>query len=305
MSQSIVSLSRRGFLGAAAAAGVLALPSIAFAAPKSKKLVMLAGKPSHGPGAHEFNAGVLLLAKCLSRIDGIEVSVHKNGWPESEKAFEGADGILLYADGGGGHPFVQQDRLTIVGDLMRRGVGLMCAHYGVEVPADRAGKQFQDWIGGYYEHLFSCNPMWVPEYKEFPDHEIARGVKPFAVRDEWYFNMRFRPEKKGVTPILVAKPSDEVRDGPYVYPKGPYAHIQKAKGEPETMMWATERPDGGRGVGFTGGHFHQNWADDNFRKVVLNALLWICKLEVPRDGVASTLAENDIQQNLDPKGPKK
>ena len=47
-------------------------------------------------------------------------------------------------------------------------------------------------------------------------------------------------------------------------------------------MWAVERPDGGRGVGFTGGHFHRNWRDDNFRKVVLNALLWICKVEVPK-----------------------
>ena len=82
---------------------------------------------------------------------------------------------------------------------------------------------------------------------------------------------------KGVTPILSAKPSDEVRDGPYVYPKGPYKHIQEAKGRSETMMWAVERPDGGRGVGFTGGHFHRNWPNDNFRKVVLNALVWICK----------------------------
>ena len=74
------------------------------------------------------------------------------------------------------------------------------------------------------------------------------------------------------------------RDGPYVYPKGPYAHIQEAKGQPEAMMWAVERPDGGRGVGFTGGHFHKNWLDDNFRKVVLNAAVWICKVEVPGRG---------------------
>ena len=113
--------------------------------------------------------------------------------------------------------------------------------------------------------------MWSPEFKEFPKHPIANGVKPFTIRDEWYFNMRFRDDMKGVTPILSAKPSDAVRDGPYVYPKGPYKHIQEAKGRPETMMWAAERADGGRGVGFTGGHFHRNWQDDNFRKVVLNA----------------------------------
>jgi hypothetical protein len=116
--------------------------------------------------------------------------------------------------------------------------------------------------------------------------------------------MRFRDDAAAVTPILSAKPSDAVRDGPYVYPKGPYKHIQENKGRAETMMWAYERPGGGRGVGFTGGHTHRNWLDDNFRKVVLNALVWICHVEVPADGVASTVTEEDIKANLDPKGKK-
>jgi type 1 glutamine amidotransferase len=297
-------LSRRAFLGASAATvGALAVPSVR-AAP-NKKLVMLAGKPSHGALEHEFNAGVLLLKKCLSKVPGLEVAHYTNGWPDSEKAFEGASGIFCYADGGGGHPLIQKDRLAIIGDYMGRGVGLMCAHYGVEVPKDRGSKEFQDWIGGYYEHMWSCNPMWTPEFKEFPTHPITRGVQPFAVRDEWYFNVRFRPELKGITPILSAKPSDTVRDGPYVYPRGPYPHIQEAKGKAEAMMWAVERGDGGRGVGFTGGHFHKNWLDDNFRKVVLNAIVWICQLDVPKDGVASTVTEEEIKENLDPKGPKK
>jgi hypothetical protein len=298
-------LSRRTFLATSASAvGALALPPArADAAPK--KLVMLAGRPSHGPGAHEFNAGVMLLKKCLSGVPGLEVAFYKNGWPDSEKAFQGASGIFLYADGGRGHPFIQGDRLRVVGDFLRRGVGLMCAHFAVEVPKERGGKQFQEWIGGHYEHLWSCNPMWSPEIKELPAHPVTRGVKPFTVLDEWYFNMRFRPGMKGVTPILSAKPSDATRDGPYVYPRGPYPHIQKAKGRSEVLMWAVERPDTGRGVGFTGGHFHQNWKNDDFRKVVLNALLWICKVEVPRDGVTSRVTEAEMKQNLDPKPAKK
>src|SRR5262249_25569656 len=126
----------------------------------------------------------------------------------------------------------------------------------------------------------------------------------FSITDEWYFNIRFRPERKGVIPLLAAKPSDAVRDGPYVYPRGPYPHVQKAKGEIETMMWAIERPDGGRGVGFTGGHFHRNWQNDNFRKIVLNSAVWMCKLPVPAEGVASPIADADLQKNLDPKAPR-
>jgi hypothetical protein len=59
------------------------------------------------------------------------------------------------------------------------------------------------------------------------------------------------------------------------------------------------------GVGFTGGHFHKNWLDDNFRKVVLNAAVWICKAEVPKDGVGSRVAEEEIKENLDPKPKRK
>jgi hypothetical protein len=294
-------LSRREFLAASAAAA-LAGPALAA---ESKKLVLIAGIPSHGPGAHEFNAGVQLLAKCLKGFPGLELSVNLNGWPRDESVFNGAAGVLLYMDGGDRHPAIQGDRLSLLGQLMGKGVGLMCAHYGVEVPKDKGGKEFQDWIGGYYESGWSCNPIWRPEFQEFPKHPIANGVKPFAAEDEWYFNMRFRPDMKGVTGILTAVPPDKVRDGPYVYPKGPYKHIQEARGRPEHMMWATERADGGRGVGFTGGHFHTNWQNDSIRKAVLNALVWICKLDVPKDGVESTVTDEDIRANLDPKPTKK
>jgi hypothetical protein len=93
-----------------------------------------------------------------------------------------------------------------------------------------------------------------------------------------------------------------VRDGPYVYPAGPYPHIEAAKNRAEAMMWAVERSDGGRGYGFTGGHFHDNWANDDFRKVVLNAMLWIAKKDVPTGGVESAVTKEQIDANLDPKG---
>jgi hypothetical protein len=33
--------------------------------------------------------------------------------------------------------------------------------------------------------------------------------------------------------------------------------------------------------------------------------VWVCKVEVPRGGVASRVTDEDIKENLDPKGPKK
>jgi type 1 glutamine amidotransferase len=278
-----------------------------------KKLVLIAGKPSHPPRMHEFNAGVQLLARSLADVPGVKTDVVVNGWPEDEKVFDNAAAVVFYMDGGRGHEAVQEGRrrLDLIDGWAKRGVGIGCMHYGVEVVADQAGAEFRRWIGGHYEHMHSCNPIWEPKFSEFPDHPVTRGVKPFAIKDEWYFNMRFvndldgnQPvEKDGLkfTPILVASPSDDVRDGPYVYPKGPYPHIEAAKGRAEAMMWTVERPDGGRGFGFTGGHFHDNWGNDQFRKVVLNALVWLTKADVPAGGVESKLSPEDLNANLDPK----
>ena len=278
-----------------------------------RKLVMIAGPVSHPPLMHEFRAGSMLLQKRLDGIPGLKTVLVTNGWPtkvvdgkrvDDNAVFEGADAVFIYSDGGGNHLAVRPERLEVLRELMKKGVSLGCAHYAVEVLPDKGGAEWKDWIGGHYENAFSCNPIWDADYKTLPVHPITRGVKPFKTNDEWYFNMRFRDGKAGVKDILVATPSDAVRDGPYVHPKGPYPHIQAAKGRPETMMWAVERPDGGRGFGFTGGHFHRNWQNDDQRRLILNALVWLAKLEVPAGGVNSApVSDVEIMQNLDEKKP--
>jgi hypothetical protein len=290
---------------------IVSAPRIGWGQTVQAKLVLVAGKPSHPPRMHEFNAGVQLLAQCLRGVDGLETRVVLNGWPEDERVFDGANAVVFYMDGGGGHEVVQEGtrRLKLVDSWASRGVGLGFMHYGVEVVPDQAGAEFQRWIAGHYEHQFSCNPIWEPRFEQFPDHPITRGVEPFQIQDEWYFNMRFVHDLAGnepvdleqmkFVPILVAVPADDVRDGPYVYPKGPYAHIQANSGRAEAMMWAVERADGGRGFGFTGGHFHDNWGNEQFRKVVLNALVWLTRLDVPLQGVESQVSSDQLNANLD------
>ncbi|MHA3774577.1 ThuA domain-containing protein [Verrucomicrobiota bacterium sgz303538] len=288
-------------------------PAHAKTADGKQKLVLVAGKPSHPPRMHEFNAGVQLLTKCLVNVPNLKVEYVLNGWPADEAVFNDADAVVFYMDGGPKHEVVQDGgkRLAKVDEWAKKGIGIGCMHYGVEVVADQAGDQFKRWIGGHYENLYSCNPIWEPSFEKFAEHPITRGVQPFQIKDEWYFNIRFADafsadgpkETAGVkfTPILVAKPSDQVRNGPYVYPKGPYPHIQQASGRQEAMMWAVERPDGGRGFGFTGGHFHDNWSNENFRKTVLNALAWVSKVDVPEKGIESAVSQADLDANLDPK----
>jgi type 1 glutamine amidotransferase len=293
-------MSKRPLLALLALAAVYALPASTLAA-ETAKIVLVAGRPSHAPGDHEFNAGCKLLAKCLAEVPAVDPVVVAGGWPKDEAVFDGARTLVFFMDGGKAHPIVQKDHLEKIQKLTDKGVGLVCLHYAVEVPKGTPGDKFIDWIGGYYETGFSTNPHWTADITKFSEHPTTRGVKPFSIRDEWYFNIRFRPEMKGVTPILAAKPDDKTRQGVSASPRGPYQHIVDAKGREEVLAWTVERPDGGRGFGFTGGHAHKNWGDPNFRKLVLNAILWSAKLEVPSDGMECKISEDDLKLNLDAK----
>ena len=270
-----------------------------------KKIVFVAGMPSHGAAQHEHNAGCLLLQKCLEGIPGIKTDVLLNGWPEDPKFFDGADAVILYMDGGVGHPILHDDHLQQIGALMQKGVGLGCIHYAVEPTIEAGQKEFLDWIGGAFEVFWSVNPHWDGDFKSLPEHPVTRGVQPFKINDEWYYHMRFRDGMKGVTPILTSIPPEKTvgEDGHH---SGNVAVREAVKNhEPQHVMWVAERDGGGRGFGFTGGHFHRNWGNENFRKVALNAILWIAKADVPQNGVESKITPEDLEKNLDPKGKQK
>ncbi len=270
----------------------------------AKKVVFVAGKASHGYGEHEHRAGCLLLAKALEAgMPGYEAVVVTEGWPEDDAVFEGADAVVLYCDGAGGH--VALPHREKLAELMARGVGLACLHFAVEVPEGQPGDDFLDWLGGYFELGWSVNPHWNARFDPLPDHPITRGVEPFEVNDEWYYHMRFRPGRKGVTPILSAVPPESTLNRPDGPRSGnPEVRRAVAAGEPQTVAWAFERPDGGRGFGFTGGHVHGNWGNDDFRTIVLNAIVWIAHGKVPADGVPSaTPTRQELEANQDEPKP--
>ena len=278
-----------------------------------KKIVFIAGRPSHPPLQHEHRAGCLLFQKCLADFPGVTTSVYFNGWPtvtkdgksvDDNSAFEGADAIIIYSDGGRGHPALQGDRLQVLERLTKSGVGLGLIHYAVEPTLPKGQKEFIDWVGGAFEINLSVNPHWTADFKALPKHAVTSGVNPFSSNDEWYFNMHFRDGMKGVTPILAAVPPASTMsraDGPHE--GNPAARAAVAQGTPQTVMWLSERPEGGRGFGFTGGHFHNDWKNDDKRKLVLNAILWLAHVDVPANGVSSSLTDEDMKANLDTKAP--
>jgi len=177
---------------------------------------------------------------------------------------------------------------------MDAGVGFVNLHYAVEYPKSQSEHIF-NWLGGYYETGFSTNPHWKAKFESMPDHPIIRGVNLFELQDEWYFNIRFAPDSKKVTPILKAVPPDDVRRT---------AEAKKFPGRSEIVAWAFEREKGGRSFGFTGGHFHRNWGIDHFRRLVVNAILWTANVEVPKFGAEVELDPAELKKNLDRKTPR-
>lgn len=261
------------------------------------KIVIIAGPPSHPSGQHEFFAGSTILARALNDQSGLPVNVEvvRNGWPEDESVLEDAAAIVIYSDGNSKHPVNgHEEKLDA---MIKSGVGLMHMHYAVEVPAGPQGDYFKQWLGGHYEAGFSANPHWTADVELDRNHPISNGVPGFTANDEWYYNIRFA-DPKSASDILTGVPTRE-RINRYIHWN---PHAEKKLGQKQTMMWAVERPDGGRGIGFTGGHWHRNWAIDDFRRVVLNAIAWTAQIEVPEDGVKSeAVTEAQLNENLDEK----
>jgi hypothetical protein len=101
-----------------------------------------------------------------------------------------------------------------------------------------------------------------------PAHPICRGVEPFTIKEELYWRIRFRDDDPRLLPILKT--------------------VALGQQEPQTVAWAVERADDGRGFGFTGGHFFAHWENEAFRRLMVNAILWTAKADVRDAGSAAS-----------------
>jgi type 1 glutamine amidotransferase len=276
------------------------LASASAEAPKPKKIVLIAGKKSHGPvgnGMHDYGWSVQLLKVMLDNSnvkDRVQVEIHLEGWPKDPRTLEDADTIMIISDGRDGDQFEEAphlasaERVRFIGKQMQRGCGFLTFHFSTFAP-EKYRDQVLDWCGGYFQWETDGKRQWYSAIQTLEtevqlgaaDHPISRGLKPFKIRDEFYYNIRFKPKDDSLKPIWTV-PALEGRD-----PNG------------RVVAWARERPDGGRGFGTTAGHFYDNWKQAPFRKTILNALVWTAKLEVPDGGVeAAFFSHEEIQKRL-------
>jgi type 1 glutamine amidotransferase len=260
-----------------AALAVLALAAPAALADGPKRLLLIGQGPDGHPAAsHEYVAGLKILHKCLEKVPGLEVKLvlADEPWRDGDELLDKADGVVLYLAEGAKWMQNEPRRHNALKKLAARGGGIVVLHWAM-------GTRDAKYIDGCLKLLGGCHGGPDRKYQilqanaEIADtkHPIATGIKNFAVRDEFYYRLKFVQPEGTVKPILRV-PID---------------------GNPETVAWAWERPDGGRSFGFSGLHFHDNWRLTEYRRLVAQAVLWTLGLPIPKDGLPVTIPDKDLQ----------
>ena len=280
MNKSTVHTVKRAFLPSCVAAAVALSTILCLSGCPSgpdeagdqttRRIAFIAGVPSHGEGNHEWDKDAQLLKRCLDgapEVGSLDIEIHYNGWPKDPGDLDDVDAIVFLTDGFEDHPLKEPERLAKIRELAGKGIGLAFIHYSVHPPPG-AEPDFLEWIGGCYQRGYSQNPINIVTISPADNgHPILRGCGGYVAEDEWYFDFRFRADQPLPVPLMTGK-----------LPREP---------EDKVLAWALERPDGGRGFAFAGGHYHKNWHMEPFRKLVLNGILWAAKAGVPKSGVSS------------------
>jgi len=274
---------------------ILALGFLATPLARGEKSVLfIAGPKSHGAGQHEHPAGCTLLAEHLN-ASGLPVKATvSQGWPADATAVEHADTIVIYADG------LEHNPANAHLDALRRhtqaGKGLAVMHWALEPNTPELAALWDEAIGGHFDKDWSVNPVWKMTRPILGRHPAANGVKPFEIEEEFYYHLRLRED---VVPLLQAlPPADSLgADGPRS--GNPAVRKALADGIPQTLAWVVANSNKSRGFGYTGGHLHKYWADENVRKLVLNGIAWTAGLEIPATGVTSAAKPSTAYQTID------
>jgi type 1 glutamine amidotransferase len=251
------------------------------------KMLILVGPSTHPPGTHEVAAGARLLEYCLTHAEnvrGIEASVISK-WPDDRASLKKISTVVFTGDRFPPEEMPDRDRIMAdLSSMMDHGCGLVCIHYATglaanQVPPD-GDHPLLRWMGGYFATKCTHHQSIARIYKAATiepgstDHPVLRGWKTFTVNDEPYIKNYFGPA--GLAPNVTVLATSQLP------PESPQREI---------VGWAVSRSDGGRGAGIVMPHFYRNWAVDDLRKFILNAVVWSAKLDVPAGGVKTTLPD--------------
>ena len=258
------------------AAALTLCAAVASADGPKRLLILQQGPDGHAATTHEYVAGVKIIQKCLDKVPDLEIKIASADEPfrDGPELLEKADGVVLYLAEGAKWLMNDARRHAAFKKLAARGGGMVALHWAIGTKEANNIDGFVELFGGCHGgpdrkmKIVQAN-VTVADSK----HPIATAVKDFAVRDEFYYQLKF------VKPAATAKP------------------LLKATidGQVETVAWTWERPDGGRSFGYSGLHFHDNWSMTECRRLVAQSILWTLKLPIPKEGLPVRITAEDIK----------
>ncbi len=267
----------------------LAFADDAEAQSRPQRLLLIGQGPdgSHKPTTHEYFAGVNLLARLLRGQPTLEVIVvNADGdWRDGPQLLARADAAVLFVSEGAKWLSADAARLTAFRDLAKRGGGLGALHWAT-------GTKAAEPIAPYVQLFGACHGGPDRRFKEFEEitpqlvnaeHPILRGVRPVAVREEFYFALKMT-SRDAAAPVTLSE-----KDSPITT----LLRIP-ADATSGTVAWCWERPDSGRSFGFTGLHFHDNWKHESYRRFIAQAVLWTLKRDIPKTGLPVPVTDRDL-----------
>jgi len=262
-------------------------PNLGATATKSpvlaKKIVLVGGKKSHGPGMHDFTNGIPLIAAWLKAAPAFadaDVLAYTGGWPEDLGVLDGATTIVCYFDGvqEKPEPLNNPERIARLQKLMSSGTGLVALHQASTVPPGNTTIPMEEWLGARRNGMWDRTTEKVELKPVTPRHPVSAGVGAMTITDEFYPTLIFSKAGK-ITPILRAEVTPKFGD------EKMQAATPAKKGE-FTLAWAYERPHSrGRAFGFTGAHFLKNLNEPAIRQMIVNAIAWTAGIDVPASGI--------------------
>jgi type 1 glutamine amidotransferase len=234
------------------------------------KILFIGTNPDHPYGSHMYMHTCGVLAECAELSPGVETVV-SNGWPADPKTLEGVKAIVVYTNPAA-ELLLDGPHRDEVDAAIRRGVGLVTIHWASTVRQpnlERLGPTWLGYLGGTWVSNVGLSGGTSKLKQLAPDHPICRGWSEYEIEDEYYLN-------------------------PIIKDARPFLQVRERGGKDVVVSWVYERPDGGRSFATTLGHPYKNFQIEAFRRMIVNAILWSAKREVPAEGAPVHVSEEAL-----------
>lgn len=267
-------------------------------AQSTKVIYFMAGLKDHAwPSRHETEKDLLVLQRCLdsvSNVKGVKIvtkfiygrtaldiedmkdaaAIVIESSAESSSAKRTHPLFPPSGDNKKGYSKEVEDYLNQVDSLHKNGMGIVVLHWAVAAENQKAANLQWNWFGGGYIPGYSQNPlgMWkITPVQHAKEHPVLQGVGSWIYKDEIFSRFMVVPGDPHRTNLLMGEAA-KTNQGPV---------------DSRCITWAYEKGQS-RALLYGGMDYHAALLKADYRRFLLNAIVWAAGIEVPAGGVESS-----------------